>query len=83
MPTIIESVHSICRDGTDTPISLNKSNGSELPNADVLSLFRQTTCSESASIHFCWAERRRDRAGGDGGAGRAFALPLFGGPYRI
>ena len=21
------------------------------------------------------------RAGGDGGAGRAFALPLFGGPY--
>ena len=22
------------------------------------------------------------RAGGDGGAGRAFALPLFGGPYR-
>ena len=22
------------------------------------------------------------RAGGDGGAGRVFALPLFGGPYR-
>ena len=22
------------------------------------------------------------RAGGDGGAGRAFAPPLFGGPYR-
>ena len=34
------------------PLSLNKSNGSELPNADVLSLFRQTTCSASASIHF-------------------------------
>ena len=50
--TIIESVDSICRDGADTPISLNKSNGSELPNADVLSLFRQTTCSESASTHF-------------------------------
>ena len=49
---IIESVDSICRDGADTPISLNKSNGSELPNADILSLFRQTTCSESASIHF-------------------------------
>ena len=49
---IIESVDSICRDGADTPISLNKSNGSELPNADVLSPFRQTTCSESASIHF-------------------------------
>ena len=49
---IIESVDSICRDGADTPISLNKSNGSELPNADVLSLFRQTTCSESASVHF-------------------------------
>ena len=50
--SIIESVDSICRDGADTPISLNKSNGSELPNADVLSLFRQTTCSASASIHF-------------------------------
>ena len=32
--------------------SLNKSNGSELPNVDVLSLFRQTTCSLSASIHY-------------------------------
>ena len=49
---IIESVDSICRDGADTPISLNKNNGSELPNADVLSLFRQTTCSVSASIHY-------------------------------
>ena len=49
---IIESVDSICRDGADTPISLNKSIGSELPNADVLSIFRQTTCSASASIHF-------------------------------
>ena len=48
----LESVDSICRDGADTPISLNKSNGSELPNADVLSLFRQTTCSASASIHY-------------------------------
>ena len=52
IPHIIESVDSICRDGADTPISLNKSNGSELPNADVLSLFRQTTCSASASIHY-------------------------------
>ena len=34
------------------PLSLNKSNGSELTNADVLSLFRQTTCSASASIHY-------------------------------
>ena len=34
------------------PLSLNKSNSSELPNADVLSLFRQATCSASASIHF-------------------------------
>ena len=33
------------------PLSLNKSNGSEL-NADVLSLFRRTTCSASASIHY-------------------------------
>ena len=45
-------IESTCRDGTDTPISLNKSNGSELPNMDVLSLFRQTTCSASASIHY-------------------------------
>ena len=52
LAVIIESVDSICRDGADTPISLNKSNGSELPNADVLSLFRQTTCSASASIHY-------------------------------
>ena len=49
---IIESVDSICRDGADTPNSLNKSNGSELPNADILCLFRQTTCSASASIHY-------------------------------
>ena len=34
------------------PLSLNKSNGSELPNTDILSLFRQTTCSASASIHY-------------------------------
>ena len=34
------------------PLSLNESNGSELPNTDVLSLFRQTTCSASASIHY-------------------------------
>ena len=51
MMVIIESVDSICRDGADTPIK-PKSNGSELPNADVLSLFRQATCSASASIHF-------------------------------
>ena len=47
---IIESVDSICRDGADTPIK-PKSNGSELPNADVLSLFKQITCSASVSIH--------------------------------
>ena len=34
---IIESVDSICMDGADTPLSLNKSNGSELLNADILS----------------------------------------------
>ena len=48
---IIESVHSICRDGAVMPLSLNKCNRSELLNADVLSLFKQTTCSASASIH--------------------------------
>ena len=47
----IESVDSICRDGADMPISLNKWNGLEFSNKDVLSLFRQTTCSTSASIH--------------------------------
>ena len=35
---IVEAVDSICRDGADTPIRLNKSNSSELPNADVLGL---------------------------------------------
>ena len=34
------------------PLNLNKSNSSELSNADVLSLFRQATCSASASIHY-------------------------------
>ena len=50
---IIESVDPIYVGVVPTrPLSLNKSNGSELPNADVLSLFRQTTCSASASIHY-------------------------------
>ena len=31
---IIELVDSICRNGTDTPISLNKCNASELLNTD-------------------------------------------------
>ena len=34
------------------PICLNKSNDSELPNVDVLSLFRHTTCSASAFVHY-------------------------------
>ena len=34
------------------PLAPYKSNGSELLNTDVLSLFRQTTCSASASIHY-------------------------------
>ena len=66
--THTESVDSICRDGAShnhrvgrlyyvgmvptRSLSLNKSNGTELPNEDVLSLFRQTTCSASASIQF-------------------------------
>ena len=51
---IIESVDNICRDGADTP-----NNGSELPNADVLSLFRQTTCSASASIRYSTLKERK------------------------
>ena len=31
-------------------------------------------------LHICTSAP--SRAGGDGGAGRAFALPLFGGTYR-
>ena len=34
------------------PLSLNKSNSSELSNVDVLSLLRQTTCSANVSIHY-------------------------------
>ena len=34
------------------PLSLNKSNGLELPNEGILSLFKQTTCSASAFIHY-------------------------------
>ena len=34
------------------PLSLKKSSGLELPNADVLSLFRHTTCSAGASAHY-------------------------------
>ena len=49
---IIESVDSICRDSVDMPISPIQSNSSELPNTDVLSLFRQTTCFASASIRY-------------------------------
>ena len=41
------------RDGADIPIySLNKLKCSVLLNVDVLSLFRQTTYSLSASIHY-------------------------------
>ena len=47
---IIESVDSLCRDGTDTPISLNIQNCSKLPNAAVISLFRHTTWSRSSSV---------------------------------
>ena len=48
---IKESVDSLCRDGTDTPISLNKCNGSELSNAAAISTFRNITWPTSVSIH--------------------------------
>ena len=48
---IIESVDSICRDGADTPIKPNKSNGSELSNAAAMSPFRHLTWTTSVSIH--------------------------------
>ena len=47
---ISESVNCICRDGTDTPISLNKCNCSELQNADIISLFGNTTKYVSAGL---------------------------------
>ena len=49
---IIESVDSICRDGADTLFKPKKSNVLELPNTDVLSLFRHTICAPSASVHY-------------------------------
>ena len=53
----MESVDSIFRDAAvgmapTCPLSLKKSNSLELPNVDVLSLFRHTTCSASASAHY-------------------------------
>ena len=41
------------------PLSLKKSNGLELPNADVLSLFRHTTCSTGASAHYNTLKHRK------------------------
>ena len=48
---IIELVDSICRDGTDTPISLNKLNGSGLSNGAVIGLFRHIAWPTSVFIH--------------------------------
>ena len=48
--SIRELVDSICRNGADTPISLNKCSGLGLSNADVLSLFRQTTGQSAACM---------------------------------
>ena len=47
---IRESVDSLCRDGADTPISLNIQNCSKLPNAAVISFFRHITWSWSSSV---------------------------------
>ena len=41
------------------PLSLKRSSGLELPNADVLSLLRHTTCSVSASIHYNTLRQRK------------------------
>ena len=39
---------------------LSKRNGSELPKMDILSLFRQTTCSASASTHmYSYSDSRK------------------------
>ena len=47
---IRESVDSLCRDGANTPISLNIQNCSKLPNAAVISLFRHIIWSWSSSV---------------------------------
>ena len=41
------------------PLSFKKSNGLQLPNADVLSLFRHTTCPASASVHYNTLKERK------------------------
>ena len=41
------------------PLSLKKSNGLELPNADALSLFRHTICSASTSAHYNTLKHRK------------------------
>ena len=56
--TIIESVDSVGMAPT-RPLSLKKSIGLELPNADVLSLFRHTTCSAGASAHYNTLKHRK------------------------
>ena len=44
-------IECICRDGPDNcPLSLNKSNSSELPNTDLLGLFKQKKCSASTIV---------------------------------
>ena len=48
---IRESVDSLCRDSADTPLSLNKSNGSELSNVAAISPFRHITWPTSVFIH--------------------------------
>ena len=50
-PGIRESVDCLCRDGADTPISLNKCNDSELGNTGFISLFRHITWPMTVSIH--------------------------------
>ena len=51
IPTNIrESVDSLCRDGADTPISLNIQNPSKLLNTDILSPYRHLTL---VSERFC------------------------------
>ena len=48
MQLLSESVDSLCRDGTDTPI---KCNSSEIPNAAPISPFRNITWPTSVSRH--------------------------------
>ena len=49
-----QSVGRLCKDCANTPITLNKLNGSELPNSEVKAFFRHITGSEQLQGCITW-----------------------------